>query len=57
MLGSAAANSAMSGSSFHPTWKNPTAGLNKKRKSTELTATELARVLEKMAWKTLMPLS
>jgi hypothetical protein len=31
--------------------------LNKKKKSTELTATELARVLEKMAWNTLMPLS
>jgi hypothetical protein len=45
------------GSLSHWTWKKPTAGLNRNRKITDDTATEEARVDEKIAWNTLMPRS
>jgi hypothetical protein len=39
------------------TWNTPTTGLSRKRKITEVTAVELARVDAKIVWNTLMPLS
>jgi hypothetical protein len=51
------ANIAQLGSLSQSTRTRPTTGLNRKKNSTDVTATELASVELKIVWNTLMPAS